>query len=178
MLGKFWLAFVLVNEPTLAGAETWMRTQTENMHRLQGRFVQRDYGLSVAAPHGATADVTNGGDGNNGELMILGNRREISVYPPYVVSDPPPTPCDATQLPWATGRQVRVRAINLAGALACRVVGIRGTVVWDLIETEKSDRRTGIIYALLLTTTREAAPRDERSFRSLADNFWFVAISP
>lgn len=78
----------------------WMQERTGNFHRDDRRFDSGDYGFSVARPPEAAQYVTNGGDANHGPIMILGEGRDIVVYPTY--TDPQfdnTKPCLHTGMP-------------------------------------------------------------------------------
>lgn len=58
------------------------------------------------------------------------------------------------------------------------VTFIRGDAVWRLMQATGRDRGQGILYTLLLTTSRRWAHRDFASFRRVAASFRRVPIYP
>ncbi len=159
-------------------ASAWLQDQTGNMHRTTGRFVNDDYGFSVEPPPGAAEYVTNGGDANHGPTFILGERRMIVVYPEYVDSDDDDDkPCRRDQFPWEPSSARVAAASRIGEQTACVVTFTRREMVWRAMQTLGNDRGTGIMYTLLLTTTRRWSRADFQSLQRVADSFGRVPIS-
>ncbi len=175
----FAVAAGLLAGPGHAAPSPWLREQTGNMHRTVGPFVSTDYGFSIRPPPGATEYVTNGGDGNHGPTLILGEGREIVVYPEYtgfVAGDA--EPCRRGQFPWER-QATRVAIVgHLGGGRACIATFVRGRAIRRVMQTTGDDRGTGIMYTLLLTTTARWSRDDLISFRRVADSFRRVPIDP
>ncbi len=167
------LGATLTAQPARAAPSTWMQSQTAGLVPITGRFVQPDYGYSIKAPPHGTA-FTGGHD----VLIILGEHREVAVFPYYLVMEPAPKPCDASQLPSSTGKVGLVKPIKLDNVAACEVSERHGNAIYDLIQAEKDADGTETMYSLQLTTTPQAARRDERSFQAITTSFQLVRISP
>lgn len=157
----------------------WVASQTIGMHVIHGPFVQRDYGFSVEAPKDATAYVTDGGTAEHGVRIILGERREIDVYPEYTEPDGRITqPCQRDQFPRETTSSTGVSSALLGAQTACLMTFISHDQAWGVIQATGEDRGQGIMYSLVLTTTREALDADLVPLRQVALTFKRVAVEP
>ena len=162
--------------PAYAAPSAWLQERTANFHRFDGRFDSGDYGFSVAPAPAAAQYVTNGGDANHGPIMILGERRDIVVYPDYV--DPGAKPCRDTQFPWERTSSRAAGTARLGNRLGCVVTFTRGSTVWRVVQTLGRGKGAGIMLTLLLTTTRRWAHADFASFQRVADSYRTVPIYP
>jgi hypothetical protein len=173
------IAGVLLAGPVHAAPSTWLQEQTGNMHRIAGPFVSTDYGFSIKVPPEATEYVTNGGDANHGPVLILGEGRKITVYPEYTGFTPGDAkPCRRDQFPWEPV-STRVTAVGyLNGHRACIVTFTQGSAIWRVMQTTRSDRGTGVMYTLLLTTTAQWSRDDFLSLRRVADSFKRIPVTP
>ena len=153
------------------------------MHQTVGPFVSTDYGFSIKAPPEANEYVTNGGDANHGTILILGEGRKITVYPEYTGFTPGDAkPRGRNQFPWEPV-STRVTAVgDLNGHSACIVTFTQGSAIWRVMQTTGSDRGTGIMYTLLLTTTVQTSngptTDDFLSLRRVADSFRRIPVTP
>jgi hypothetical protein len=173
------IATILLAGPALAAPSTWLQEQTRNMHPIAGPFVSNDYGFSIKPPPGATEYVTDGGDANHGPLIILGDGRDIVVYPEYTGFVPgDATPCQPSQFPWKAVGTTTMGTGELNGHKACMVTFMHGQDVWRMMQTTGNDRGTGIMYTLLLSTTPRWMNADFLSFQRVADSFRRVPIFP
>lgn len=173
------IAGILLAGPVHAAPSPWLQEQTKNMHRIDGSFVSTDYGFSVHAPPETTQYVTNGGDANHGLMLILGEGREITIYPEYVDLNPGDAkPCRENQFPWEAV-STRVTAVgHLGGRRACIVTFTRGNTIRRLTQTKGTDRGAGIMYTLLLTTTAQWSRDDFLLFRRVTDSFKRTSVTP
>ncbi len=163
------------------GDDGWVIVKTQTMHRISGRYVQRDFGFSVAAPPDGTAYVSNGDNADAGVRIILGNHREINVYAEYIgpgLTQPEPKPCDASQLPFPTGQRLNLKMVTLGVLVGCEVPGMAYGSFWDIIQATRSDRGTDIMYTVELQTTARKARQDQGAFANVAQNFRLERIEP
>jgi hypothetical protein len=173
------IAGVLLAGPVHAAPSPWLQEQTENMHRVAGPFLSTDYGFSIEAPPEVTEYVTNGGDANHGPILILGEERKITVYPEYTgFNAEDAKPCRRNQFPWEPGSTKAESVGSLNGRRACVVTFTQGSAIWRVMQTAGTDRGTGIMYTLLLTTTAQWSRDDFLSFQRVADSFRRVPITP
>ncbi len=173
------LAFALAIGAAQAAPSAWMQERTRNFHRDDRRFDSIDYGFSVVPPPAAAQYVTNGGDANHGPIMILGEHRDIVVYPDYMNSDLGNTrPCANRYMPGEETGPRSVGTTRLGREHACLVTFTHGDTVSRFIQATGRDRAADVIYTFLLTTTRRWARKDFASFQSVADSFRRVPIYP
>lgn len=173
------IAFILFALPLHAAPSTWRQQQTANMHEITGPFVQEDYGFSVEAPPRTSGYVTNGGDANHGLLIILGEHRKIVVYPEYTFPDSGSVkPCHRGQFPWEGNSKRTTGTILLGDRKACLETFTSQGGIWSVTQATSDDQGQGIMYTLLLSTTREFFHADLASLRSVAATFKRVPINP
>jgi len=170
---------ILLTTPLHAAPSAWLKSETAGMHEITGPFVQEDYGFSVESPTNASEYVTNGGDANHGVRMILGEHREIDVYPEYTDAEWGNTePCKRNQFPWERTSSREAGTILLGIQTACLVTFTGNNAAWSVIQATGQDRGQGIMYTLVLTTTREALQTDMVSLRQVASTFKTIPIYP
>ena len=113
--------------------------------------------------------------------MILGERRTIDVYPAY--TDPEwhnDKPCRGSQSLEPDQNPTTARQGALGGAPACIVDGHRGRTIWRLIQQTRPGMKgeTGILYSVLLTTTRDDRQADLAALETVAQSFELIPIAP
>ena len=173
------LLALLMTSPAHAAPQAWLASETAGMHRINGPFVQRDYGFSVAAPAHASAFVTNGVSGDHSVRVILGYHRKIDIYPQYIEADWGNTePCGRGQFPSATTGSREAGTILLGTQIACMVTVTGRHAVWSIVQATGADRGQGIMYTMLLTTTRQSIQTDLVALHRLASTFERIPVQP
>jgi hypothetical protein len=173
------LISTLLTTPLHAAPSAWLKSETAGMHKITGPFVQTDYGFSVESPPDASEYVTNGGDANHGVRMILGERRKIDVYPEYTDGEWGNTePCRRNQFPWEKTSSRAAGTVLLGTQTACLVTFTGRNTAWSVVQATGRDRGQGIMYTLLLTTTRQALQTDLASLHQVASTFKRIPIYP
>jgi hypothetical protein len=173
------LVCVLFARAAHAASSTWLLEETRHMHPITGTFTDRDYGFSVEAPAAASEYVTDGGDGNNGVIIVLGEHRTIVVYPVYTgFVEGDDTPCGSQQLPWRKTSTSLTGIGRIGRQVACVVTQTEGDVIRRIMQVAGDDRGTGIMYSLVVTTNRPHSRTDLIAFKEVADTFRRVTIYP
>jgi len=169
----------LLTTPLYAAPSAWLKSEIAGMHKITGPFVQRDYGFSVESSANASGYITNGGNANHGVRMILGEHREIDVYPEYTDAEWGNTePCKPNQFPWEKNSSREVGTVLLGTQAACLVIFKGHNTAWSVIQATGQDRGQGIMFTLVLTTTREALQTDLVSLHQVASTFKKIPIYP
>jgi len=173
------LVFTLSVMPEAAWPSDWLEQETANMHAITGPFVQRDYGFRVEAPPGIAAYVSKGGDADHGVLMILGEDREIAVYPEYIFPDlGNGKPCRVDRFSAGPVSEETREGIALGERNACLITISDDGAIWKVAQIKGDDRGQGIMYTLLLKTTRSSLATDMLAFQRVATSFRFISIVP
>ena len=173
------ISFLLNASSAHAAPSAWLRDQTSNRQELRGRFLQPDYGFSVSPPYRSQEYVTDGGDGDHGVRMILGDHRKIDIDAEYTDPDWGNTrPCGSNQFPWEMTSKRKQGSARLGTQVACLVVFTDDENARCVIQAAASDRGQGIIYTMLLTTTVQKLQEDLISLRQVAASFKRTRITP
>ena len=173
----YWVG-ILTSVSAHAALSTWLQEQTANMHRVQGRINNRDYGYSIEAPPSVSQYVTKGGDANHGITVIIGEPREIDIYPEYVNSDLGNIPCAHNPFSWQPSDFKVTYTEKLAGQPACVMTFTHNGIIYRILQSLGNDRGTGILYTLLLETNRQYYESDRRIFQNIVGSFRRIPIYP
>ncbi len=172
-------AGLVASRPVSAGGtpSPWLQEQIADMHAINGRYANANYGFSIAPPPRAATYIGNAPNPNHGVIIILGERRMIRVYARY--SDPDfgnDKPCGPL---FQAHPGAKVRSQGKIGARAACALTVSDDANFEQVrEQTGDDRGTKILYTVQLTTTREAKAADLAALDAVAASFTRVPIVP
>lgn len=156
----------------------WETSRTASMTPASQPYTNEQYGFVVPAVADARAYQDKAPNPNHGVMLVLGDRRVITVSAEYDAARLGTAKAYLDLLLQADQNQGHpiVRATRSAGHAAWSATIRQPASLRKFVAVRRSEEG-GINYALTLETTASAADEDAKTFERLAHDLKFVALA-